>query len=74
MAYLKKADPQHTVILVQVQNEPGTWGSVRDFSPAAQQLFEQPVPDALLKAEVLEQLNVLPVPRNLGRGVWNECR
>ncbi len=68
MAYLKKADPQHTVILVQVQNEPGTWGSVRDFSPAAQQLFEQPVPDALLKAEVLEQLNV---PAG-AKGTWEE--
>ena len=68
MAYLKKADPQHTVILVQVQNEPGTWGSVRDFSPVAQQLFEQPVPDALLKAEVLEQLNV---PAG-AKGTWEE--
>ncbi len=58
MKYLKKADPQHTVILVQVQNEPGSWGSVRDYSPPAQQLFEQPVPEALLQAGVLKQLNI----------------
>jgi beta-galactosidase GanA len=30
MGYLKKSDPQHTVIMVQVENEPGSWGSVRD--------------------------------------------
>jgi hypothetical protein len=68
MAYLKVADPQHTVILVQVQNEPGTWGSVRDFSPTAQRLFEQPVPQALLQAEVLEPLNIPPG----ARGTWEE--
>ena len=49
MTHLKAADPQRTVILVQPQNEPGTYGSVRDFSPLAQKEFEGPVPDALLK-------------------------
>lgn len=68
MRYLKKADPGHTVIMVQVQNEPGSWYSVRDYCPAAQQLFEQPVPEALLKAEVLEQLNI---PAG-ARGTWEE--
>jgi hypothetical protein len=50
MRHLKKEDPQHTVIMVQVENEPGSWGSVRDFSPEAQKLFTQPVPPELLKA------------------------
>ncbi|HKE95100.1 MAG TPA: DUF5597 domain-containing protein [Povalibacter sp.] len=49
MRHLKAADPQHTVILVQVQNEPGTYGSVRDYSPAAEKLFRGPVPAALLQ-------------------------
>lgn len=49
MTHLKAADPQRTVIMVQPQNEPGTYGSVRDFSPLAQKVFEGPVPDALLK-------------------------
>ena len=31
MKHLKQADAARTVILVQVQNEPGTYGSVRDF-------------------------------------------
>ncbi len=42
MRHLKKADPQRTVIMVQVENEPGTWGSVRDYSEEAERLFRQP--------------------------------
>ena len=49
MRYLKSADPERTMIIVQVQNEPGTWGSVRDYSPAAQKLFDGPVPADILK-------------------------
>ena len=50
MRRLKAADPQRTVIMVQVENEPGTWGSLRDYSPAAQKLFEAPVPPEVLSA------------------------
>jgi len=50
MRHLREADAQRTVILVQVQNEPGTYGSVRDFGPAAQKSFAGPVPAALVKA------------------------
>jgi len=50
MRHLKSADTRHTVIMVQVENEPGSWGSVRDFSPEAQKLFTGPVPAELLKA------------------------
>lgn len=49
MTHLKKIDKQHTVILVQVENEVGTYGSVRDFSPTAQKLFNSPVPETLVK-------------------------
>ena len=68
MGYLKKADPRYTVIMVQVQNEPGSWGSVRDFSPAAQKLFEGQVPTELLKSEVLKALNR---PAD-AKGTWQE--
>jgi hypothetical protein len=68
MGHLKKADPQHTVIMVQVENEPGSWGGVRDFSPEAQKLFEQPVPSGLLKPELLKALNK-PVD---AKGTWQE--
>ena len=50
MRHLKAADPRHTVVMVQAENEPGTWGSVRDHSPEAQMLFEGPVPAALRTA------------------------
>ena len=49
MRHLKSVDDQHTVIMMQVQNEPGTYGSVRDYSPAAEKLFAGQVPAALLK-------------------------
>ncbi|WRL51097.1 DUF5597 domain-containing protein [Luteimonas sp. R10] len=49
MRHLKRADPQRTVIMVQPQNEPGTYGAPRDFSPMAQRAFDGPVPDALVK-------------------------
>ena len=48
MRHLKQADPQRTVIMVQPQNEPGTYGGVRDFSPLAQKQFEAAVPQALV--------------------------
>jgi beta-galactosidase GanA len=50
MRHLKEIDEQHTVIMVQVENESGTYGSARDYSPAAQKLFAAPVPAALLRA------------------------
>ncbi len=50
MRHLKEADPQHTTIMVQVENEAGAWNSVRDHSPVAQKLFAAPVPAELLKA------------------------
>ena len=49
MAHLKKIDSgPRTVLMVQVENEVGTYGLVRDFAPAAQAAFEQPVPAAVL--------------------------
>lgn len=50
MAHIRDIDSVHrTVIMVQPQNETGTYGSVRDYSPAAQALFDGPVPAALLQ-------------------------
>jgi beta-galactosidase GanA len=60
MRHLKADDPQHTVLMVQVENETGTWGCVRDFSPTAQKLFAGPVP-----AELLAGLHKQP-------GTWQE--
>ncbi len=49
MRHLKMIDASRTVIMVQVENETGTYGSIRDYSPLAQKLFDGPVPDALVK-------------------------
>ncbi|MXV51819.1 hypothetical protein GS399_12610 [Pedobacter sp. HMF7647] len=68
MTYLKGADKQRTVIMVQVENEPGSWDTVRDYSPVAQKLFESSVPAALLKPDVLKALNV-PV---MSSGTWKQ--
>jgi beta-galactosidase GanA len=50
MSHLKAADSDRTVVMVQVENETGTYNSVRDYSPAAQKLFEGPAPAELVKA------------------------
>lgn len=50
MRHLKAADPDHTVIMVQPENEVGTYSAIRDFSPTAQKLFDGPVPAQLVKA------------------------
>jgi beta-galactosidase GanA len=50
MRHLREADAARTVIMVQVQNEPGTYGSARDFGPAAQKLFAGQAPAVLVKA------------------------
>jgi beta-galactosidase GanA len=55
MHHLKAADPDRTVLMVQVENETGTWGTLRDYSPAAEKLFEAPVP-----ADVLKAVNKVP--------------
>lgn len=72
MEHLKAADPVHTVIMVQVENESGAWGSVRDYSPAAQKLFEGPVPAELLKPEVLKALNVPPNSTGTWQAVFGD--
>jgi beta-galactosidase GanA len=50
MRHLKTADAQHTVIMMQVENESGSLGSVRDFSKTAQTQFDGPVPVELISA------------------------
>lgn len=52
MTHLRGIDgDRHTVIMTQVENESGTYGTDRDHSPAADKLFAGTVPDALLKRD-----------------------
>ena len=72
MRHLKQADPQHIVIMVQVENESGAWDSMRDYSPVAQKLFEGQVPAELLKPAVLQALNVPVVTGGIWRQVFGD--
>ena len=46
--YLKVKDTDHTVIGIQIENEPGILGSDRDYGPEAQMMFDSPVPAGLI--------------------------
>lgn len=59
MKHLAKIDPDHTVIMVQPENEAGSYGLARDHSPEADRLFKGQVP-----AELVRALKVKP-------GSWN---
>ncbi|HEY9064336.1 MAG TPA: DUF5597 domain-containing protein [Burkholderiaceae bacterium] len=66
MTHLKKIDAaQRTVLMVQVENEVGTFGLVRDFGAAAQAAFEREVPAAVLARKKA------PVP-GAASGSWRE--
>ena len=68
MAHLKKIDQAHrTVIMVQVENEVGTYGTVRDFGPRAEAAFRQPVP-----AAVLARKKAPPSVAGAASGSWSE--
>jgi beta-galactosidase GanA len=48
MEHLKQVDPQNTVLMVQVQNEAGSYGLARDHGPEAETLFRGEIPAELL--------------------------
>jgi len=48
MKYLKEKDPQHTVLMIQIENEPGLRGTPRDFSKAAEKAWKDNVPKSVI--------------------------
>lgn len=50
MAHLRDTDPQHTVVLVQVENEAGSYDLARDHAPGPARLFGEPIPAELAAA------------------------
>ncbi len=51
MRHIREADSRdHTVIMIQVENEVGVLGDSRDRSPEANKAFAQPVPQRLIDA------------------------
>ena len=50
MAHLRERDPQHTVIMVQVENEAGSYDLARDHAAEPARLFAEPIPAELARA------------------------
>lgn len=75
--HLKAHDSsEHTVIAIQVQNEPGILGCDRDYGPEAQADFDSPVPvEIVAKMKTAGQGRVYDLWRQAGRkemGTWPE--
>lgn len=79
MRHIKEADPQHTVIMMQVQNEAGLLGDSRDRSALAEAAWANPVPEDLMNYFINNKATLLPEMQEVwGRngyktaGTWAE--
>jgi hypothetical protein len=80
MRHVKETDSQqHTVILIQVENEIGMQGDSRDRSPMANKAFEGPVPKELIEYLQQRKETLIPEFRQLWEaaggktsGTWQE--
>jgi hypothetical protein len=60
MRHIRETDPQHTVILMQVENEPGITGDSRDRSPLAEAAWAKRVPNDLMAFLTKNRNSLLP--------------
>jgi len=60
MDYLHKKDKQHTVIMMQVENEIGMLPSARDYHPGANKAFAAAVPTELMQYLTQHQAQLAP--------------
>jgi hypothetical protein len=80
MRHIKAVDgQQHTVIMIQVENETGMQGDTRDRSPLANQAFAGPVPKELMDYLQQHKDSLIPVLRQVWEtagfktsGIWEE--
>jgi beta-galactosidase GanA len=80
MRHLREVDGrEHTVIMVQIENEIGMIPDSRDRSAVAEKLFKQPVPAELMNYLVEHRENLMPEFRTVWaaanfktRGTWEE--
>jgi beta-galactosidase GanA len=80
MRHIRKIDGQsHTVIMVQVENEAGMIPEARDYSPAANNLFNKPVPKELMDYLQKHKETLMPEFRQVWEaagfktsGTWEE--
>jgi beta-galactosidase GanA len=80
MRHLKEVDSRdHTVVMMQMENEVGVLGDSRDHSPAANAVFAGPVPQALTRYLQAHRENLYPNLKalwdangNKTDGTWTE--
>jgi len=80
MRHIKAVDGrQHTVVMIQVENEVGMQGDTRDRSPAANKAFDGPVPKELTDYLQQHKDTLIPVLRKVWEaagfktsGTWQE--
>ena len=79
MRHIRAVDPQHTVIMMQVENETGKLHDSRDRSPLAEAAYKKPVPAELMSYLSENQANLAPELRTIWganglkiSGTWSE--
>jgi len=79
MRHIRETDPQHTVIMMQIENESGSLGDSRDRSDLAEAAWAKPVPADLLTYFARNKATLLPEMQEVwGRngnktgGTWAE--
>jgi hypothetical protein len=79
MTHIKEVDPQHTVIMMQVENEMGSVGDSRDRSPMAEAAWAAPVPSDLMSYLAKHKDTLLPEMQEVWgkngyklKGTWSE--
>jgi hypothetical protein len=68
MRHIKEVDFDHTVIMMQVENEPGCFDNYRDFSEAAQKAWNSPIPKQMTDYLKKNKGNLFPELEK----VWKE--
>lgn len=79
MKHIRDTDPQHTVIMMQVENEAGALGDSRDRSAPAEAAWHETVPLDLMNYLTVHKQSLLPELQELWakngyktRGTWEE--
>jgi beta-galactosidase GanA len=79
MQHIKQVDSDHTVLMMQVENEVGVLGDTRDRSPEADREFNSPVPAELTRYLKAHQTTLYPRLSELweengdkATGTWSE--
>lgn len=79
MKHVKEVDAQHTVIMIQVENEVGLLGDSRDRGPLAEKAYQQQVPAELISYLQKNKDHLLPETQklwaangSLAKGTWGQ--